>query len=72
MQFVAKILDDVLKGTKPIVDMITKTYVDTAKQIQALYEKQVCLTTTFIPLFKSEQLYTLSYSNIFFAFNTGG
>ncbi|CAH0599019.1 unnamed protein product [Chrysodeixis includens] len=41
VQFVAKILDDVLKGTKPIVDMITKTYVDTAKQIQAMYEKQI-------------------------------
>lgn len=41
MQYVAKLVDEVLQATKPIVDNIIKTYTETAKQIQELYEKKV-------------------------------
>lgn len=41
VQYVAKLLNDVLQATKPIVDMITKTYIETAKKIQEMYEKQL-------------------------------
>ncbi|XP_047037209.1 apolipophorins isoform X1 [Helicoverpa zea] len=40
VKYVAKIIEEVIEGTKPIVDSITKIYIDTAKQVQAVYEKE--------------------------------
>ncbi|KAJ8705174.1 hypothetical protein PYW07_011001 [Mythimna separata] len=39
VQSLAKMLDAVVTGTKPIVDTIVNTYVNVAKQVQQLYEK---------------------------------
>ncbi|KAJ8707317.1 hypothetical protein PYW08_010569 [Mythimna loreyi] len=39
VQSLAKMLDAVVTGTKPIVDSIVNTYVNVAKQVQQLYEK---------------------------------
>lgn len=39
--FVSKLIDDVIQGTKPVVDEIVKIYGDLNKKFQELYEKQV-------------------------------
>lgn len=44
MQYVAKLIDTVVTETKPIVDSITALYIDLAKKIVELYEKQVFST----------------------------
>lgn len=34
-------IDEVVQATKPIVDQITQLYIESAKKIQEMYEKQV-------------------------------
>ncbi|XP_075987202.1 retinoid- and fatty-acid binding glycoprotein apolipophorin isoform X2 [Anticarsia gemmatalis] len=41
VHYLAKIIDDVIQGTKPIVDKMTQVYIDTAKKIQDMYEKKI-------------------------------
>ncbi|XP_022837131.1 apolipophorins isoform X2 [Spodoptera litura] len=40
VQYFAKMLDEVLRSTKPLVDNILNTYTEAAKQIKEMYEKQ--------------------------------
>ncbi|KAH9637818.1 hypothetical protein HF086_017596 [Spodoptera exigua] len=40
VQYFAKMLDEVLKSTKPLVDNILNTYTEAAKQIKEMYEKK--------------------------------
>ncbi|KAJ0171016.1 hypothetical protein K1T71_013215 [Dendrolimus kikuchii] len=41
LQYFAKIIDDVITATKPLVDNITKTYIDMTNKIYDLYTKQI-------------------------------
>lgn len=41
MQYVAKMIDDVVRTTAPVFDQINKVVTESAKKIEELYNKQV-------------------------------
>ncbi|XP_037295541.1 apolipophorins isoform X2 [Manduca sexta] len=41
VQYIAKFIDEILQGTKPLMDSIVQTYVESSKKIGEMYKKQI-------------------------------